>query len=134
VEDRAERKDVAARIRGPALELLRRHVLQRADDGAFLRDLRETHRGLGVRRRPREQLSRFGQAEVEQLHAGLREHHVRGLEIPMDDAAAVRGMQRIRDLVAVAQCLIQRHDTSRQACCQRLALEQFHDEKLDRLP
>src|SRR6185295_17162058 len=76
VEDASEREEVAARVGLPALELLRRHVLERAEDRAASRERlallkRRRHaRGLGddlLRRR-----LELGEAEVEQLHARLR--------------------------------------------------------------
>ena len=38
------------------------------------------------------------QPEVQQLRAGLRQHDVGGLEIAMDDALAVRLVERVGDL------------------------------------
>ena len=40
----------------------------------------------------------FGEPEVEQLHAGLGQHDVAGLQVAMDDAVAMRGVERGRDL------------------------------------
>jgi hypothetical protein len=41
------------------------------------------------------------ETEVEQFRPGLGEHHVRGLEIAMDDARAVRLVERVADLMAI---------------------------------
>jgi hypothetical protein len=132
VDDRAKRKNVAARVGRVAFELFRRHVLQRAGDRAFPGNLRRTHCRLGVGRRiGEERPRRFGQSEVEQLHARLRDHHVRRLEIAMDDAVAVRGVQRVGNLDGVAQRLRHRHGASGQPRRQRLAVEQLHHEVLD---
>jgi hypothetical protein len=53
VQDRAERKDVGARVGVEALQLLGRHVLQRADDAAVRRQVarrRESDRSRGCAR------------------------------------------------------------------------------------
>ena len=48
------------------------------------------------------------QPEVEELHARLRQHHVAGLQVPVHDPLPVRFVQRVGDLDAVAQRLLQR--------------------------
>ena len=66
----------------------------RSVSGARLRRHRREARGrrlLAVARQLRE-------AEVEQLRARLRQHHVAGLQVAVDHALPVRGRQRVRDL------------------------------------
>ena len=46
------------------------------------------------RRRRHDGVRRFREAEVEQLRAGLRQHDVAGLQIAMDDARAMRLVER----------------------------------------
>src|SRR5215831_17535653 len=68
IQDAAEREDVAAGIGVFALELLGTHVLERSENCVFLRQT-FSDRALGGRRLARE----LGQAEVEELNAGLSE-------------------------------------------------------------
>src|SRR6202162_6693481 len=49
----------------------------------------------------------------------------------MDDPLAVRLVQRVGDLLAVAQCLLKRERSSGEAIAQRLALKVLHDQILD---
>ena len=73
----------------------------------------------GRRRRARE-------AEVHELGAGLGEHDVAGLEVAVDDAGAVRAVERVGDLRADAQHVGERQRPAREARGQRLALDQLH--------
>ena len=81
-----------------------------------LRRQRGEQQGLRFRLR-----RRLRQAEVEQLHARLREHHVAGLEVPVDDLLPVRLLQRVGDLHAVPQRLLEWQRPSGQAVGERLA-------------
>ncbi len=89
VEHAAERVDVRARVDRAALELLRRDVVERADEHAGLRHAAARRRLLG-------------QAEVGQvgerllLRAG--DQHVRGLDVAVDEPARVGGVERPADL------------------------------------
>ena len=56
------------------------------------------------RRRP----DHLGESEVQELHSRLRQHHVAGLEIPVHYPLAVRLVERIGDLDAEAQDLLER--------------------------
>ena len=74
VEDQAQRVEIGLRRGGAAVELLGRHVGGRAHDLG-----RTAFRGP------------HGEAEVGDAHAPLAvDHHVRGLQVAMDDAAVVR--------------------------------------------
>jgi hypothetical protein len=75
VEHEAERVDVAARRQLPSLELLRRHVFGRAFE----------------RRAAAELFQQPGEPEVRDADVPvLVNHHVRGLEVAVDDARLVR--------------------------------------------
>src|SRR5262249_48594032 len=90
VQDDAERVDIAARIDSPALDLLGRHVVGRAERAAGARELRRLVEGLG-------------DAEVDQLRelaavrAG-REHDVLRLQVAVDDVVLVRRGERAGNL------------------------------------
>ena len=124
----AEREEVGARVRFEPFDLLRSHVLERAENGALRGDARRRRRrhraGAGDRRRVR-----FREAEVEQLRARLRQHHVAGLQIAMDDASAMRRVERRRHLNRDRQGLSGRQRALRQSVPQRFSVEQFHDEE-----
>ncbi len=111
VEHGAEREDVRARVGLAAFELLRRHVLEGAEHRAPLRQrlarlgLRRQGRGSGKRAVPSRRLE-LRQTEVEELDPALRQHHVAGLQVAMDDALPVRLVQRVGDLDAEAQELL----------------------------
>jgi hypothetical protein len=68
------------------------------------------------------------QPEVEQLDAKWRQHHVARLQVAMDDALAMRGPERVGDLGADLQHVIQGQRAPLEACRQRLAFEQFQDQ------
>ena len=51
----------------------------------------------------------------------------------MDDAALVRGVQRLADLRSDQQCLAARQYTRAQALRQRVALDELHDQEPHRL-
>ena len=90
--DRAERKDVGARVRFVALELLRRHVLDRAEivpaagqgSPVSVADLGHAAMSrLGAR---------FARPKSSSFAPALRQHDVAGLQIAVDDA--LRGAPR----------------------------------------
>ena len=60
--------------------------------------------------------------------AGLRQHDVGGLEIAMDDALAMRLVERVGDLDGDLQRLVERERPFLEARGQRLALEMRHDQ------
>ncbi len=85
VEDHAEREDVGLRADRLALDLLRRHVERRPDDGAGLRHARL--------------LGGLGHAEVGDVDPirGV-EHDVLRLQVAMDDALIVGGLEALGGL------------------------------------
>jgi hypothetical protein len=90
-QQHADRVEIAPRRRGLAERHLGRQVRRRADHAPRLRD----GRLVGV--------DDLGQPEVEDLHqiaAGriVEDHHVGRLEIAVDDAEPMRGLERVAHL------------------------------------
>ena len=70
------------------------------------------------------------QPEVEHLHAAtLGQENVRGLDVPMDDALLVRGVQGIRDLDRDAENFVGQHRPASDSVLYGLSFEQFHGDK-----
>ena len=113
VEEGPEREHVAARVHVLALKLLRRHVRDRSEQQPCAGD-----RVLRLQRRLRRRLGprgvQLGQAEVEDLRARLREDHVARLQVAVDDAALVRGVEGLGDLRRDVERLRERQRTFQQ--------------------
>jgi len=89
---------VASRIRLVALSLLRGHIGRRAHQHTGLRHILSEIQNLVVGKG-------FDEAEVEHLHqvgvaVRIQQHNVGRLQVPMDNAHAVRLAQRARDLLS----------------------------------
>src|SRR5262249_17395927 len=110
-------------IRLGRLELLGGHVLKSAEDGSFLREGLLHGRTVEA-----PELRHLRQAEVEELRAGARDHHVPRLEIAMDYACAMCAVERLGDLRAVLENVGERKGTTPQPIGERLPLEQLHDQ------
>ncbi len=90
IQHAPERKQVATGVGFFALQLLRRHILQRADDFALAGDgLRES--GIGFFQRT----TMLGEPEIQQLDAGARYQDIGGLQVAMREALFVRRIQRV---------------------------------------
>ena len=118
VHDDAERIQIRPVVDLDALRLLRRDVVHRADR---LRDL------LG--------LLAVGEARDAEVHhlcrAVAQQHDVVRLDVLMDDAAAVRVIQRARHLLGEVNCLLPRQMVLlAQVVLERDALAQLHDDVL----
>ena len=101
VHHRAERIQVGAVGDLQRLHLLRRHVRRAAGDAFDARDVR-----VGDQR----------DAEVDDAHVvRLREHDVRRLDVAVNDAAAVRVVQRLRALVDDLDDVVDRQQVVRLA-------------------
>ena len=72
----------------------------------------------------------FASPKSSSLTPDLRQHHVRGLQVSMNDSLPMRLLQGVRDFDAVAQRLLERQRAAGQSIRQRLALEVLHDEVL----
>ena len=74
-------------------------------------------------------LAELGQAEIEDLDQAVGgDEDVLGLQVAVDDAAAVRRGQAAGDLLRVRQGLAQRQRAAAERAAQRLAVEQLGDD------
>ena len=87
-EDAAERVDVRGRVAALSLDLLGRDVVDRADELAALGDVATAG----------DPLDEAEVREVDVLVAAARDQHVGGLDVPVDEAALVGGVECVRDL------------------------------------
>ena len=123
VEDRAHRELVGAVVERAAAGLLRRHVPDGPHHRAGLRGLR----GRGVGDLVRLLLEELGEAEVEDLEGPvLRDHHVFGLEVPVDDPGRVRLGEAVRELVAQVEQPPRRQGSGAEDLAQRPAVDELH--------
>ena len=91
-----------------AFDLLRRHVRQRAQDGA----LRRQRNGVGFHEAgavDRRSVLDLRESEIENLHAAFGEQDVARLQVAVDDALFVRGIERVQDLLRQFERLSDRH-------------------------
>src|SRR5580658_3577215 len=114
MQNQAKGKNVGARVRIFRLQLLRRHVVQRAD---YLPLLGERLREVGFL----QQTTLLREPEVEQLDPLLRNEYVARFQIPMSDALLMCRIQRVENLARVVDGLFER-----QRSLQRSAVNQFH--------
>ena len=89
IQHQAECEDVAAGVGFAPLDLLRRHILQRAEDGAFAGE-----RGLRCRLRTRFSPSR----SREPSRRCFPREYCSGLEVAVRDLLAMRRIDRVEDL------------------------------------
>ena len=128
VHNGTEGEDVAARVGLFAFDLLRRHVLERPEDGALrgqIRRRRRQHREARTGGHGRG----LGESEVEQLCTALRDHDVARLQITVHDARTVRLVEGTCDLNGVLQRLVERQPTFFKPAGKRFAFEILHHEE-----
>ena len=95
---------------------------QGAQDGAFRRQRNGLSLHVAAAVDSRSVLD-LRESEIENLHAALGEQDVAGLQIAVNDALPVRGVERVQDLIGQCERLGKRHRS-----VQRLALDVLHDE------
>ena len=100
-----------------------------AEDGSFLGQAGGDGRLIGLQRGM--SLPHFGQAEVEELGAGLGEHDVARFQVAVEHGLAMRLRQGVSHLDGIAQELIQRERTFREAGGERLAFQVLHHQEVD---
>ena len=103
-----------------SFDLFRRHVRNRPHHRTRHRHVGEHARRMSVGCR-KHRIGRLGETEVEQLHAGTRDHDVAGFQIAMDDVLAVGGVKRRRDVGAVANDVRQRERAASQPILERFS-------------
>ena len=119
-EHRAKREHVGSRIDRSPLDLLRRHVLHRAEDQPAIGQLAtRVQRGLASPRRR----CRQSDPEVEQLGATLGQHDVARLDVAVDEAGAVGAVEGTAISNRTGKGLIAGERALLQPRRQRLALE-----------
>ena len=125
IEDHAEAPDVGTVIDRLAAGLLRRHVGGGSHHDALSRAGNRGHVRLVRGRRPH-----LGEAEIEHLHVIARaDEDVGGLDVAVDDARGMRGVQRVGDLDAHVEHRGQAQRTGGEPILQRRALQILHDDE-----
>ena len=123
IQQNAERENVGSAIRRLTADLFRRHIRRRArrtSSVAAVHDGRRLVDGVGVRQARR-------QPEVHDLDVPVfGEHHVRRLEVAVNDTPLVRGVERLGDLFRHAQGLTEPQRPAAQPPFERLAADVFH--------
>ena len=115
VENQAEAPDVGAVIHRLAAGLLRRHVGGCSHHDALPCAGNRGHVRLRCGRR-----SHLGEAEIEHFHAIARsDENVGGFDVAVDDARAMRGVQRVGNLDAHVEQRVQAQRTGGEPLLQR---------------
>ena len=126
VEHDAEREQVGAMIDAASERLLRRHVRDGADHHAG-----DGHLLLGDQLVALFRRQELRQAEVEHLdEAAVGANQVGALDVAMDDAAAVRLVERVGDLHADVDHFADRQRPLRDPLREQLALDVLHDDEV----
>ena len=130
VQHRSESEDVGAGVDFLSFELFRGHVLDRTEDRSLLGQAR-----LGGRRRipPGVYEAELGpellrEPEVQKLHPRPGQHDVGRLQVSMHDPLPVGLVERVGDLDAEAQDLLERERALSDSVREHFALQVLHDE------
>ena len=129
VEDDPQREDVRTVIDRVPLNLFRRHVGKRAHHAALAGQGLGLHEGSARLTHFRAEL---GQPEVEHLDpAVFSDHHVRRLEIPMDDAPLMGRGQGLRHRHREIEKAVDLEPLIGDQLVEPPSLDQLHDEKMN---
>ena len=130
VDQDAEREEIRAAVHGFTLQQLGCHV-GGCPEELTGRGSRGLHSGCGtVRRSGIRHACELGQPEVEHFHASFaRHHHVRRLQVAMDDAAFVCGDEGVGHGDRQLEKACERKPTRRDEFCETLSLDQLHGEE-----
>ncbi len=136
VEHRAKAEKIAAGIERLAARLLGRHVGHRAERRAGAGEMGGFQGGLGVAGQGgggalAVALNLLGQAEIEDFGvAAGGDEDVGRLDVAMDDALFVRGVERVGDFDAERQQQSERQGLFRDAVLEGLALQKLHRDEI----
>ena len=72
----------------------------------------------------------LGQAKIQQLRAGFREHNVSGLQIAVSHTLTVRLVKRVRDLDSISEPFFQRQRPLLETFGECLAFEKLHHHEI----
>ena len=129
VEHSTEREDVAAAIDFFAFDLFGRHVLEGANNGAFLCDRRMLRRSNGGQcGQARGRRCSASKAKVQELGSRFGEHDIAGLEVAVNDSVTVSFVESVGDFAPDLQDLIGWKRALLQTLGERLAFDELHDE------
>ena len=133
IQNGAEREQVAPSVDGSAVRLFRRHVGERAESHARLRQRVFADRRLCA---GRGEFNRFhlrdelGQPEIEHLDlAAIGDENVGWLDIAVHDAFGVGSLESAEDLNAEAEDISHREPVALDAVLERLPVEPLHDDE-----
>ncbi len=130
VEHGAAREHIGARVESLAPRLLGRHVGDRSDRGARVRQPGFSDRRRGGRVERSRVVGLLRETEVEKLRlSSFGDEDVRGLQVAVDDAPRVRGFQRVRDLDRDVEEGRELEWAGDQAVMKRFAVEQLHGDE-----
>ena len=133
VEDDAEGKQIAARVHFFAADLFRGHVGDGTERGAGAGEIfgSDAQRGSGVGfRRGASQGRDFGEAEIEDLGiAALGDENVCGLDVAVDDALRMGGIESVGDFDGIGEELIEFEGAAGDDVLERGAIEKFHGDE-----
>jgi hypothetical protein len=73
----------------------------------------------------------LGEAEIENLHLAVSpQHDVRRLQVAVDDAGVVSGLERVGNLRRQGERLVERHPAPEHAPREIFAVHEFHDQRV----
>ncbi len=128
-QDHAEGKKVRSHVERQALDLLRRHVVGRADDHAVCGQLGGVDFARGRVGR-RQILDPLREAEVHDLHVALLgEHDVGGLQVAMQKPAGMRFLKGLGNLAGHSQGSGSGMRRSDSRCCRVVPGDVLHHQE-----
>ena len=126
VQHCAKRKQITARVQFLRPRLFRRHVSHRTQRGTGTGQVFHVL-GTGHLARSGDACNDLGKTEIKDLGvAALGDKNIRRLDVAMNDALCMRGVERIGDFDGQCENLVYFQRTAGDAMLQRHAIEKFH--------